>query len=123
MTTRVLVYGSLLKGEPNHRLLARATFVAAANTRPEFTLHDLGAFPGMVAGGADAVAGEVYEVDAATLAGLDRLESHPSWYCRTPIALADGTEVETYLLKPRDVAGRPRVASGDWRAHRMEKKR
>lgn len=123
MTTRVLVYGSLLEGEPNHRLLARATFVSAVRTKAEFTLHDLGAFPGMVAGGSDAVAGEVYEVDAATLAELDRLESHPRWYRRTPIALADGAEVETYLLKPRDVAGCPRVASGDWRAHRREKSR
>jgi gamma-glutamylcyclotransferase (GGCT)/AIG2-like uncharacterized protein YtfP len=123
MTTRVLVYGSLLKGEPNHRLLARAAFVGAVRTTAEFTLHDLGAFPGMVAGGADTIAGEVYEVDAATLADLDRLESHPRWYKRTPITLADGAEVETYLLTPRDVAGSPRVASGDWRAHRKEKSR
>jgi gamma-glutamylaminecyclotransferase len=123
VTARVLVYGSLLKGEPNHRLLERATFAGAARTRAEFTLHDLGAFPGMVAGGADAVAGEVYEVDGDTLALLDALESHPTWYRRTPITLADGSAAETYLLTPRHVAGRPVVTSGDWRAHRKEKGR
>jgi gamma-glutamylcyclotransferase (GGCT)/AIG2-like uncharacterized protein YtfP len=123
MSTRVLVYGSLLSGEPNHRLLARATLVGAARTQAGFTLYDLGAFPGMVAGGDGAVLGEVYEVDAATLASLDRLESHPSWYCRTPITLADGRAVETYLLTHRHVAGCPVVASGDWRAHRREKSR
>jgi gamma-glutamylcyclotransferase (GGCT)/AIG2-like uncharacterized protein YtfP len=77
MTARVLVYGSLLLGEPNHRILSRATLVGAARTKAGFTLYDLGAFPGMVAGGDDAILGEVYEVDAATLARLDALESHP----------------------------------------------
>jgi gamma-glutamylcyclotransferase (GGCT)/AIG2-like uncharacterized protein YtfP len=123
MIARVLVYGSLLSGEPNHRLLAHATLVGAARTQAGFTLYDLGAFPGMVAGGDGAILGEVYEVDASTLARLDALESHPSWYCRTPISLADGSAVEAYLLTPRHVVGRPLVASGDWRAHRKEQSR
>jgi gamma-glutamylcyclotransferase (GGCT)/AIG2-like uncharacterized protein YtfP len=123
MIARVLVYGSLLSGEANHRLLAHATLVGAARTQAGFTLYDLDAFPGVVAGGAGAVAGEIYEVDAATLARLDALESHPSWYRRTPITLADGSAAETYLLTPRHVAGCPVVASGDWRAHRREKNR
>ena len=121
MIARVLVYGSLLSGEPNHRLLARATLVGAAKTQAGFNLHDLGAFPGMVAGGEGGVTGEVYDVDAATLARLDALEGHPRWYRRTPITLADGSAAETYLLTPRHVAGCPVVASGDWRAHRREK--
>jgi gamma-glutamylcyclotransferase (GGCT)/AIG2-like uncharacterized protein YtfP len=77
----------------------------------------------VVAVGEGAVAGEVYEVDAPTLARLDALESHPSWYRRTPTTLADGSAAETYLLTPRHVAGCPVVASGDWRAHRKEKSR
>jgi gamma-glutamylcyclotransferase (GGCT)/AIG2-like uncharacterized protein YtfP len=123
VTTRVFVYGSLLAGEPNHRLLARATLVGAARTPAVFTLHDLGAFPGMVADGSDAIVGEIYEVERAPLANLDHLEGHPRWYCRTPIALKDGTAAETYLLAPKSVAGCPIVPSGDWRAHNREKRR
>lgn len=118
MTTRVFVYGSLLRGQPNHRLLERSVLVGAASTEPRFQLHDLGAFPGMVADGAQAVLGEVYEVDRATLAELDQLEGHPRWYRRTPIALADGSRAETYLLTPAQVRDRPIVPNGDWRAHR-----
>jgi gamma-glutamylcyclotransferase (GGCT)/AIG2-like uncharacterized protein YtfP len=117
-STRVFVYGTLLRGEGNHRLLARARLLREARTEATFELRDLGAFPGLVRGGAHAVAGEVYEVDADTLAALDRLEGHPRFYRRTLIALADGERVEAYLLAPEQVDGCPVIASGSWRAHR-----
>jgi gamma-glutamylcyclotransferase (GGCT)/AIG2-like uncharacterized protein YtfP len=118
--TRVFVYGTLLAGESNHRLLARARLVAAARTKPGFELRDLGPFPALVRGGAHAVTGEVYEVDEPTLAALDRLEGHPRFYRRARIALEDGAVVETYLLAPEQVEGRPVIDSGSWRARRKE---
>ncbi len=121
-TTRVFVYGTLLAGEPNHRLLSRARLVAEGRTPPSYELRDLGAFPGLVSGGTDAVAGEVYEVDAATVAALDRLEGHPVFYCRTAITLEDGGAVETYLIPLERVAGRPVISSGSWRARRQERR-
>ena len=120
-TTRVFVYGSLLSGEPNHRVLARARRVGEARTAPRFALHDLGAYPAMIEGGGLAIAGEVYEVDAKTLARLDVLEGHPRYYRRVPITLADGSSAETYLLTPAQVEGRPLIASGNWRGRRREK--
>jgi gamma-glutamylaminecyclotransferase len=119
---RVFVYGTLLAGEPNHRLLAGARLVAEARTEAAFELRDLGAFPALVRGGEGAVAGEVYEVDGPTLAALDRLEGHPRFYRRTPITLEDGTAVETYLLAPAQAAGHPVIDSGSWRARRRERR-
>ncbi len=55
-----------------------------------------------------------------TLAALDRLEGHPRFYRRTRIALEDGAAVETYLLAPEQVEGRPVIDSGSWRARRKE---
>jgi gamma-glutamylcyclotransferase (GGCT)/AIG2-like uncharacterized protein YtfP len=118
---RVFVYGTLLAGEGNHRLLATAPLVGAARTEPTFELRNLGAFPGLVKGGACSVAGEVYEVDAPTLARLDALEGHPRFYRRTRIALDDGTKAQTYLLTPEQVVGRPIIPSGNWRSRRKEK--
>jgi gamma-glutamylcyclotransferase (GGCT)/AIG2-like uncharacterized protein YtfP len=114
----VFVYGTLLSGEGNHRLLRKARFVGKGHTQPAFELYDIGAYPAMVAEGKTAVVGEVYEVDATTLTALDRLEGAPSFYYRTPITLADGTAVETYLLRPRQVVGHPAIVSGSWRSHR-----
>jgi gamma-glutamylcyclotransferase (GGCT)/AIG2-like uncharacterized protein YtfP len=118
--TLVFVYGTLLAGERNHRHLTGARLVAEARTKPTFWLHDLGAFPGMVAGGDHAVVGEVYEVDEATLAALDRLEDHPRFYRRTGITLDDGTIAVTYLLSPEQVVGHPILASGNWRARHKD---
>lgn len=116
-TTRVFVYGTLLAGESNHGLLATARLLTAARTLPTFSLHDLGSFPGLVAGGAHAILGEVYEVDAATLVALDHLEDHPRFYLRTPIVLDGGLAVETYLLPADQVTRCPRIDSGDWRTY------
>lgn len=119
--TRVFVYGTLLSGEPNHRLLTAASLVGEARTEPAFELVSLGAFPAMVAGGRTAVAGEVYEVDAGTLTDLDRLEGHPRFYQRRRIRLEDGGEVLAYVLTADQALGRPSIASGNWRHERKER--
>jgi gamma-glutamylaminecyclotransferase len=118
----VFVYGSLLKGEPNHRQLAASTFVRRARTSPSFTLLDLGAVPALVSGGATNVSGEVYEVGGITLAGLDRLEGHPRFYRRSQICLSDGTRVLAFLLNAGGRSPHPAIVSGDWREHRAKER-
>jgi gamma-glutamylaminecyclotransferase len=114
----IFTYGTLMRGEVNHALLATARFVAEAQTEPCFELFDLGHFPAMSAGGQMVVRGEIYAVDDQTLVRLDRLEGHPEFYQRTPIRLADGREVQTYLMGDARMRRRPAIALGDWRAHR-----
>jgi gamma-glutamylaminecyclotransferase len=114
----VFTYGTLLRGEVNHDLLARARFVSEARTEPCYELFDLGPFPAMSTGGETAVCGEVYAVDDATLARLDRLEGHPNFYQRARILLDDGQAVQTYLMDRARMRGRVLIPSGDWRAHR-----
>ncbi len=89
-------------------------------TERQRQLHDLGTYPGLVAGGEYAIAGGLYAVDEATLAALDRLEGTPDFYRRVSIVLVGGTSAETYLLTPEQVAGHPVIASGSWRARRKE---
>src|SRR5262245_65772470 len=116
-TTLVFVYGTLLRGEQNHGLLLGARCAGAARTRAAFAMFDLGGFPCIVRadrGGGEPVTGEVYEVDAATLARLDALEDAPRWYRREPVELDDGALAEAYLYA-QDVGSAPRVPGGDWR--------
>jgi len=86
----VFVYGTLRRGEANH---------------------------GMLASGETAVTGEVYRVSVTTLKALDVLEDHPRLFCRSVVCLADGTEVEAYLLAPEYMPGRQSITSGDWLLH------
>jgi gamma-glutamylcyclotransferase (GGCT)/AIG2-like uncharacterized protein YtfP len=115
MPTTIFVYGSLLQGEPNHGQLQGATALGSARTAPRFTLVHVGEFPALVAGGADAVSGELYEVDAAHLTRLDAFEGHPDHYVRMTVTLEDGREVLGYGL-PAERATGTRIAGGDWRS-------
>ena len=111
--TRVFVYGTLKRGGGNHGYLAGQRFVGVARTEPRFRLYDLSGYPGMVAAApgepGNAIEGEVWEVDAAGLAGLDELEGiDEGLYERVPVPLQapfNEERVEGYLYL-RNVAGR-----------------
>jgi gamma-glutamylaminecyclotransferase len=80
--TLLFVYGTLRRGGPNHALLAGARFVGGATTAERYALF-VEDFPYLApAPAVHHVRGEVYAVDAATLAEVDRLEGHPTWYER-----------------------------------------
>lgn len=89
--------------------------MGSGSTEPRYQLVDLGGYPGLVDGGRTQVHGEVYSVDDATLSRLDDLEGHPGYYERQRLRLADGREVQAYVLPAAEAVGCPRIASGDWR--------
>ncbi|TVQ73008.1 MAG: gamma-glutamylcyclotransferase [Chromatiaceae bacterium] len=123
VSTRVFVYGTLLKGLCRHGALRKARFLGRAHTHGQ--LFDLGSYPGLKAG-PGTVHGEVYEVDALTLSRLDRIEDYDpnrptnSLYLRVhrEATLQGGRrlQVQTYLYnrpaRPTDL-----IAHGDYRAH------
>jgi gamma-glutamylaminecyclotransferase len=113
--TRIFTYGTLISGEPNHRVLRGSRCLGPACTPPRFKLVDLGAYPGMLADGNTSVVGEVYDVGDDVLAALDRLEGHPHLYKRAPIVLAGWRRAETYFFPPAPAKGRTVIESGDWR--------
>ncbi len=114
MRQRVFVYGTLLRGEVNHRLLDGADWLGPHRTSPCFTLYRVGAYPGAARGGATAIVGEVYAVDGAGLRQLDRLEDYPLLYDRHWIPTPYGRAwIYVYRGRLRD---RPVIGGGDWRA-------
>ena len=85
--TLIFVYGTLRRGGANHARLAGARFVGEGVTAARHALF-VGDFPYLATGPAvHRVRGEVYAVDAGLLAALDRLEGHPTWYERRPVAI------------------------------------
>jgi len=114
---RIFVYGTLMRGEANDRQLAGLAY-APARTRAEWTMVSLGGFPGIIAGGATTIDGEVYEVNDRVLARLDRLEGHPHFYRRMPVLLVDGTLAETYVLPASYRNDHNKIPSGSWRRER-----
>ena len=60
-----------------------------AQTRPLYTLFDLGGFPAMAQGVETSVRGEVFGVSEEVLEAL-ALEGHPHWNSRASMILTGG---------------------------------
>ncbi|MEY6432676.1 gamma-glutamylcyclotransferase family protein [Thioalkalicoccus limnaeus] len=112
MEHRVFVYGTLRRGQVNHRRLSGHPLLGEHRTDPCFSLYDLGAYPGLVRGGATPVCGEIYLVNARTLRYLDRLEDYPRLYSRILIPSPWG-QSWVYCYRGM-VRHRPLIPSGDW---------
>lgn len=121
MNTLVFVYGSLKKGFGNHRLLEKA--ISHGKGTISGRIYSLGSYPGLKEAVDDKVHGELYEVNDATLAALDRLEGHPRMYERKEVAVYlpgdpeqmddDATVAWTYFYNG-SVDNRHYIRSGEW---------
>lgn len=114
--TTLFVYGTLKRGGSNHAFLAGQKFLGEARTQAGFTLYSVGDYPGMVRAPGDTagVTGELWVVDDACLAELDRLEGlDEGLYERADILLQPNpiaAAAQAYLyLRPHQ--GLPRLGS------------
>lgn len=107
----VFVYGTLRRGEAHHEYLANCQCLGTFDTKPEYTLYDLGEYPGLVEGH-NTIAGEVYVIEDATLAQLDILEDVPVEYRREQIETCFG--IAWIYLYQENAALQHEIASGDW---------
>lgn len=118
LPTRVFVYGSLMKGFHNHRLLESSRLMGSAKTISDFQMLDLGSFPGLVLGEGGVVSGELYEVDYPTFQSLDNLEGYPRFYDRqiTEVVTEEGvfSAWVYYLSNPSDYQNSV-ISDGIWK--------
>lgn len=113
----VFVYGTLKRNGRNHHLLNDSRLLTArATTCDKYIMLDLGFFPAVIdEPGVSVIHGEIYTVSAATLADLDLLEGHPTFYRRKIIATNVGDAWLYFLHCPvtraRDAVILP---AGNW---------
>lgn len=106
MAVRFFFYGTLMRGQANHRVVVEVggRFVSDAVTTDAWRLVDLGPYPALVSrdvstNDADAhrVVGEVFEIDEPGIEVLDKFEGCPDLYARvrTTVEVA-GEHVEAW---------------------------
>jgi len=118
----LFVYGSLMRGLANHDVLSEESeFMGHALTTAEYSLLDLGPYPGAVSGGADPLEGEIYAVTRSELARLDAFEGVPSFYHRVRTQLEEPEGSAWIYLLTTLPAGSVFVPSGSWRQHLEER--
>jgi gamma-glutamylcyclotransferase (GGCT)/AIG2-like uncharacterized protein YtfP len=118
---KVFVYGTLLTGFGNNRLL-NSSKLLGPEVIEGFDMYSLGGFPA-ISPGKGRVEGEVWEIEDKTLNVLDALEGYPHFYNRMKINISNNTdEAWVYFM---DDPGRfynnsaPVVASGSWKTHKF----
>lgn len=124
---KVFVYGSLLSGMGNHRLLSDSKMLGISHSPTGFGLIDLGYFPGAIRANDDKrIIGEVYEIDDATLSRLDRLEGYNA--NRPEHGLYNRIEIMTkfgpaymYIYNHGSIRMTSDVTNGDWRTYYNDK--
>jgi gamma-glutamylaminecyclotransferase len=102
--THLFVYGTLKRGQPRHRFLAKQTFVAAATTQPLYRMFNVGEYPALVRHpDGRSIEGELWTVDEECLRTLDVVEGcDQGLYAREPVELLlpfSGLAVVTYLYR------------------------
>jgi len=124
MMPHVFVYGTLRRGGRNDIARYRPAPVWVGDACISGTLYDLGAYPGVVLGGAGRVKGEVYVVEPAVEAALDVLEEvaddDSGEYIKRQVRVDVGgqwLDCLVYEIHPARIVGRRVIESGDWIAH------
>ncbi len=95
----VFVYGTLKKGFGNHRLLASAELLGAAQTVERFAMYSTGVPIVVKEESVSPIFGELYRVDEETLVCLDSLEGHPDWYRREEVEVIVDTDLGRSIEK------------------------
>ena len=112
---KLFVYGTLKKQHSRNNILNAASFIKEIKSLPNYTMIDLGAFPGILDSGINVIFGELYEVDDSTLEMCDLIEGHPNFYTRKFIKLEFDINAEAYFLPQSKYKDYPAIKSGLWK--------
>jgi gamma-glutamylcyclotransferase (GGCT)/AIG2-like uncharacterized protein YtfP len=96
----LFVYGSLKRGQRNHRELGSARFVSEVSTVPQFALRVVAGYP-LLAPGVRSIRGELFTLPTVHLSSLDAFEGEA--YERREIHLLDGRCATTYMARDPSV--------------------
>ena len=119
-TVKLIVYGTLMSGERNHRFCRNAVSITPCTVTG--TLYDTGyGFPAFMPEGDSEVKAELIEIPLADWADVDRLEGYPRLYDRQLLqaTLADGSKATGWVYIMTELPEQAKVIeSGSWKEYR-----
>ena len=118
-TVKLIVYGTLMSGERNHRFCRNAVSIIPCTVTG--TLYDTGCgFPAFIPEGNTVVNAELIEIPIADWAAVDRLEGYPRLYDRQLLqaTLTDGGEATGWIYIMNTLPPMTKVIeSGSWKEY------
>jgi gamma-glutamylcyclotransferase (GGCT)/AIG2-like uncharacterized protein YtfP len=120
----IMVYGTLMSGFGNNRLLVGQNLIGKCETNEEFALYKSGipfVYPDKAV---SKIKGELYKVEGEeAIRRMDSLEGHPRWYQRRETSVTcNGKEYTAWLyFYPHEEAmNNSLVINGDYRNPKFE---
>ena len=96
---KLFTYGTLMKGECRHDILADAEYLGDAILH-DYCLQEIGSFPGAVPKEGYEVFGEVYEIPEELITTLDWIEGEGYLYKRKTVEVElNGTEADVLFYE------------------------
>ena len=93
---KVIVYGTLMSGEGNHRYLENGTFLGNAVIEG-YDMYNVGWYPAIVPGD-NLIVGELYQVPIEDMPSIDMLEGEGSLYIKKCETFRDGEGKTTFTF-------------------------
>ena len=119
-TVKLIVYGTLMSGERNHRFCRNAVSITPCTITG--TLYDTGyGFPAFVPEGENTVAAELIEIPFEDWEAVDRLEGYPRLYDRLMFSakFTDGTDTTGWVYVMHNLPEMAQIIeSGNWKEYR-----
>ena len=120
MKKKVFVYGTLKSGHGNSKYFLEndeSVCLGKCTIDGNFTMVNLGAFPGVIPTGNNTIHGEVWEVSEKVSKRLDRLEGYDPdpnqrYYDKMVVETAFGN-AEIYILDESHL-NYPKIETGEW---------
>jgi gamma-glutamylcyclotransferase (GGCT)/AIG2-like uncharacterized protein YtfP len=123
-TVKLIVYGTLMSGERNHKFCKNALSIEPCTVTG--TLYDTGCgFPAFQPEGENTIHAELIEIPLRDWFAIDRLEGYPKLYDRQlfTCTLSDGTTDTGWIYIMNNLPPMATVIKGgDWKIHRKESK-
>lgn len=119
-TVLLFVYGTLMSGFGNNRLLEGQNLIGEGETKEKYTMYASGIPFVNENKETSKIKGELYEVNIGRMPALDGLEGHPDWYQRKLIPVnVNNKEYKAWLYFNNENGGNL-LEDGDYRRYRNE---
>jgi gamma-glutamylcyclotransferase (GGCT)/AIG2-like uncharacterized protein YtfP len=111
---RLFVYGTMMSGQRDHAVVERFECVGCVQTKPLYTLVDIDRYAALTSEGTTSIHGELYLLDEASLALVDRACGAPHLFHRKTLSLLDDTPAESHFMTMEQLRGKRRLPTGNW---------
>lgn len=124
---KIIVYGTLRKGQSNHYILKDQKYLGTFESEPIFSMYSIkNSFPALIANGNTSIKMEMYQISEEVLKKINNMEGYYennkpiSIYLKYKMVTPFG--IGSIFLYNKSVSNTDKITSGDWVEYKEQMK-